>query len=42
MFAFVTRRRAKKGIVKNWVDLEVSGDNMEFFSDINAREMHVY
>ena len=42
MFAFVTRKFIKKGIVKNWVDLEITHANLAFFSDIHAREMHVY
>ena len=31
-----------KNIVKNWVDLEVSAGNIEYFSDANVREMHAY
>ena len=42
MFAFITRRYIKKGIVKNWVDVEINRSHLQFFSDTHAREMHVY
>ena len=42
MFAFVTRRPSHRGVVQNYVDLEISMDNKKYFFQQPPRHMFCY